>query len=320
MKDDKQNTNITVNQENDIIDFKAVLERKAEILQQVGKLQAFGLIKKYASVAEILAFKAIKDSGEYKGLPYIDAEGNRQFTTSLKDFCPAFLHRSYNAMNEDLHNIEFFGQAFIDSAQAMQLSYRTIRQLKKCSEDERTLIIDSEAFKAGDVEALKEQMEDIAEKHSKEKAELEQKAHEATQLASARKKIAETNASMFEEQMKKNDMLEQNQKAPSADWAKVVHEINLECTKIAAVAIEQMDKLLAMNERIISEEITPEHSQTAYEHMAMVQVHVVDQLFVVANTLSIETRERFDMFISDARPMYSEDEVLALEQQVKNRG
>jgi len=317
MKDDKELSN---EQAAAILDTKKALFELEGVIKQVGMYEAFDFVTKLLTVANLKALAEIKETKSYKGLTYIDVNGNIATVSSWEDFCKYKLKNSRATIDNNLLNLSQFGEDFFEASQNIGLGVRELRKLRQLPEADQALIIDSEAIDTGDRDAIKDLIEDLTEKHSKEKAALEQKAHEATQLANARKKIAETNASMFEEQMKKNDMLEQNQKAPSANWAKVVHDINLECTKIAAVAIEQMDKLLAMNERIISEEVTPEHSQAAYEHMALVQVHVVDQLFVVANTLSIETRERFDMFINDARPMYSEDEVLALEQQVKNRG
>lgn len=317
MKDDKELSN---EQAAAVVNAKNVLASKQEVLMTIGQIQAFDFINKLTTVGTLKALAKIKELKSYKGLTYTNEKEELTTVGTWEDFCKHLLDSSKSSIDEKLINLHSFGESFLAASHKLGLGARELRKLRQLPEEDQALIIDSEAIDTGDRDAIKDLIEDLTEKHSKEKAELEQKAHEATQLANARKKIAETNASMFEEQMKKNDMLEQNQKAPSANWAKVVHDINLECTKIAAVAIEQMDKLLAMNERIISEEVTPEHSQAAYEHMALVQVHVVDQLFVVANTLSIETRERFDMFINDARPMYSEDEVLALEQQVKNRG
>jgi hypothetical protein len=313
-------TDLSNEQMASILDAKKVLADKEQVLKEIGQIEAFDFINKLATVATLKTLAKIKESKAYVGLTYFNENKELATVANWEQFCTHKLNTPKRTIDDRLLNLSAFGEEFFEASKSLGLGSRDLRKLRQFDEEDQITVINSEAVNLEDGEAVKELIEDLNEKHNQEKADLTQKLTESTQIANARKKLVETNAALLEDQIKKNDILEANQKAPKTDWAKVVHEINLECTKLAALAIEQMDKLMALNERIIAEEIDPEHSQTAYEHMARVQVHVVDQVFVVANTLSIESRERFEMFVSAARPMYSEDEILAIEQQVKNRG
>lgn len=314
------NNNVVTNEQaTAVIEAKEVLASKQDVLMAIGKLQAFSHMRKYVTVTEILTFKTIKDSKQYKGLVYENDNGESVTVTDLKDVCDAFFGRSYESMTRDLNNLEAFGAEFLESSQSMGLGYRDLRKLRQLPTDEQTLIIESEAVEAGDKEAIKDKIEEMLAKHVTEKSTLEKNLREQTQLAEARNGVIKVSHGEKQALEEKLAIIQEEQKHNPTAWLKTVQEINLASCRLMGTVSQALGQLLELNESISTELINDAHSHQALELMATVQLHNVDEIFMLANNLSYETRERFSAFTTLARPMHTEDEILAIEQQILER-
>lgn len=176
---------ISAEQEAAIIDVKETLASKQDVLMAMGQIQAFNNIRKYATVAEIITFKKVKESKQYKGLIYKNDVGESATVADLEDVCKHFFKRSYRSMQEDLQSLEDFGQSFLESSQNMGLGYREMRKLRQLPEESQQLIINSKDVDLGDKEAVKELIEDEAVKHAKEMYDLQKEVKEANQTVNA---------------------------------------------------------------------------------------------------------------------------------------
>jgi hypothetical protein len=126
---------------------------------------------------------------------YEDDNGKSVTVTDLKEVCSVFFNRSYEQMQEDLKNLEMFGQEFLESAQNMELGYRDLRKLRKLPNETQELIINSEAVDLSDKDAVKELIEDMSFKHVTEKKELETKLEDTkANLSVAREMTSEKQA------------------------------------------------------------------------------------------------------------------------------
>jgi hypothetical protein len=191
-EDNTKVTDLSTEQQKAIIDTKEVLASKQDVLMAIGRIQAFNNIRKYVTVTELITFKNIKESKQYKGLVYVDENKKSVTVTDLKDVCNVFFDRSYEAMTQDLNNLQSFGQEFFESSQKMELGYRELRKLRQLPTEEQSLIINSEAVNFGDKEAVKSAIEDYTFAHVTEKAELTKKIDEVkTNLDVAREMSAE---------------------------------------------------------------------------------------------------------------------------------
>lgn len=177
--------NLSSEQEGVVTDAKSILASKQDVLMAIGQVQAFNNIRKYATVGEIITYRRIKESKQYKGLVYVDDNGTSLTVGDLKDVCKYFFKRSYSAMQQDEQNLEAFGQEFLESAQNMQLGYRELAKLRQLPDESQQLIINSEAVELGDKDAIKELIEDIVLKQASEKAELKKQVEEANQTVEA---------------------------------------------------------------------------------------------------------------------------------------
>lgn len=321
-KTDTKVTDLSAEQEKAVVEARQVLASKQDVLIEIGKLQAFNNFKNYATVAEIISFKKIRESKQYKGLVYDDENGNSATVATLEELCPIFFGRSYRTLKDLEDRLDCFGHDFFESSQQIGLSTKTLRQLRKLPEEDQAIIIDSEAIDTGDREAVKELIEDLTDKHAKEKNQLKDQLDESQKLATVRNNLlqdANSRLNITTEELEQIKVQQSAAPEPS-QWAKQVHEINQLSTRLAARAIELAEQLDDVSETIMASEVNEQYSGRAMEHMAAVQVHCVDQLFLAVNALSIETRQRFDFYVNQGRPMYSEAEVLALEEEIETRG
>lgn len=312
-------TDLSAEQQIAVVDAKNVLASKQDALMQLGQIQAFNFIGKLVTVTELKLLQNIKETHSYKGLTYKNEKEELVTVTTWEECCQHILKTDRRNIDNRLVNLEHFGNEFFEASQNMGLGYRDLRKLRQLPEADQTLIIESEAIDAGDKEAVKELIEDLSARHAKEKEALTAQLSDSKAIAKARQKLVENANNQVAEKTEELEKLRESNQYSSTDWLKQVQEINLLSTVLAGKAIELVNQLDDLSERIMTEELEPEHSQQALEHLAVVHVHCVDQLFLAVNALSIDTRERFDGYINKARPMYSEEEILAIEQQIVER-
>jgi hypothetical protein len=182
---DTKVTDLSTEQQKAIIDTKEVLASKQDVLMAIGQVQAFNNIKKYTTVGELLIFKKIKESKQYKGLVYENDSGKSTTVGDIKELCTVFFQRSYNTMQEELNNLEIFGEEFLESSQNMGLGNRELRKLRQLPENQQLAVIASKEVDLGDKTAVKELIEDLVIQHNTEKTELTKRVKEADQVVKA---------------------------------------------------------------------------------------------------------------------------------------
>lgn len=304
-----------------IVDTKKVLASKEEVLRELGQIEAFEFINKLATVATLKILSKVKETKSYVGLTFTQENGMLATVANWDEFCSHKLHTPKRTVDNNLLNLKTFGEEFYESSKRVGLGDRELRKLRQLPSEDQTLIIESEAIDAGDKEAVKDLIEDLTAKHAKEKDALTTQLNESKAVANARQNLvtkADQDKQNLAEELEK---LRESQQTPAPqDWLKQVQEINFLSTKLAGVAVQAINQLEDLTQRILTEELEPEHSEQALEHLAAVHVHSVDQLFVGASRLSMATRNNFEGYIDKARAMYTEKEIELLETQIIARG
>jgi len=112
-------------------------EREALIAQcheVIGRVQAVSMLTKFGDVASLIWFKQVKESKAYRDLPGIG---------TWDKFCEraGFSRRK---VDEDLQNLEFFGQEFLATVAHFDVGYKDLRKLRQLSHD-GALVVDAEA-------------------------------------------------------------------------------------------------------------------------------------------------------------------------------
>lgn len=317
--EDTKVIDLSAEQQKGILEAKSVLNSKQDVLLKIGQSQALNFIAKLLTVSELKLLQEIKKSKSYAGLTYRDDSGQLLTVSTWDECCQHILKTSRQHIDEKLINLNKFGEEFFESAQSMELGYRDLRKLRQLPQDDQTLVIESEAIDAGDKEAVKDLIDDLTAKHAKEKETLQKRVEESEAVAKARQKLVQTANQQVADKTEELEKLRQTEQYNPNKWLKQVQEINLASTRIMNSAVEAMTQLAELNDTIALAQLSDEHAEQAIELMASVQLHNVEELFMVANNLSYETRERFAAYQNRSRPVHTEEEIIAIEQKMLER-
>lgn len=212
---------------------RAALEQ-AESLIRIGRMQVHDFAQKLHRVACAKEFERVRDSREYKYLPYKDADGNLRRCADLEEFCEVFFGRSYRAVAEDAQNLNLLGEELYERATVLGLTSRNFREIRALPQDDQALV--KEALAAKNREVVLEILETAIAKHQKEKRVLE-KEIKALQgdLEAQRNVSAKRN--------QKIDELEAQLHRRQADLPEQIHALQMDCVRANAELINAVQKL-----------------------------------------------------------------------------
>ena len=144
----------------------------ADVFESLGRIQAAQF---FTTVGErVIAETAIriKDSKQYKNLPYRDQAGEIRHVGDFKEFCQQFLGKSYTRTMELIGNYHLLGPAVYESAEKIGLRQRDYNALKALPAEDQAIIKD--AIEAEDRSRVIDLLQEMAVKHGQEKAALAQ--------------------------------------------------------------------------------------------------------------------------------------------------
>ncbi|MDO9812352.1 hypothetical protein Q7460_06895 [Glaesserella parasuis] len=181
---------LTLSQEQNAVALaaKALTQDLAEAHEAMGMVKAFSFVQKLATVATLKTLAEIKEAKKYKGLGYIDQEGKLATVATWEDYCKA-CGSSARKIDEDLQNLNAFGEEFFEISQRVGLTVREMRKLRQLPSDARAEIIDADYSEATDKEELIEKIEDLTAKHVREKDALTKQLETAKGNYEAQSKV-----------------------------------------------------------------------------------------------------------------------------------
>lgn len=140
----------------------------AEAYKIAGKIEAFKTISNFGDIASLMLLKRIKESKVYKEMPTI---------LTWENYCKS-IGISRRKVDEDLENLNAFGEKFIGDIASLSLGYRELRQLKKeikagnLEVKEAEVIIDGEVIPLDDKDELRDALDTLLKSKYKEIEEL----------------------------------------------------------------------------------------------------------------------------------------------------
>ena len=148
----------------------------AEASRLTGRVEAFGFMSKFTTVGTLTNLKRIKETGIYKELPGIK---------TWEEYCKS-IGFSINKIDEDLSNLNIFGENLLTTGRELGLGYRELRQLKKQVKagelqiKDEAIVIDGETISLEEKDILKDALTDLVAKNKEEisKLKAENKAKE----------------------------------------------------------------------------------------------------------------------------------------------
>jgi|AntDeeMinimDraft_4_1070355.scaffolds.fasta_scaffold00941_7 hypothetical protein len=201
---------------------KAELTRYAEVRDQanqlLGQARTAHSFAKLSTVVTLRTLAEVKETQAYKALKGVtgtDSDGKKiDDVGTWEGYCRA-VGRSRQSVDEDLKNLAEFGEAALESLQAIGAGYRELRKLRKLPEDERELIIQGEVVKVEDKETLVDLIEEMAARHAKEKESLKQQAEVSRQELEASRRVTQDKSariSELEEQVHRRQTMSPDQR------------------------------------------------------------------------------------------------------------
>ena len=160
--------------------------------QLLGQAQMADAIAKFSATVAVTKMAHVKENKLYQGLSGMTDRDGRALNGTWDEFCK-MLGTSAPKVNEDINNLQAFGEEALDSMSRMGIGYREMRQYRKLPEDEKAALL--EVAKTGDKDSFIDLAETIIAKHAKEKAELTAKIEDekAEHVATEKLLVERTN-------------------------------------------------------------------------------------------------------------------------------
>lgn len=175
-------------------------EERDLVNQLLGQVQMANSFARFADVVSLTKLKHIKETKMYRALAGkqgVDQNGNKIADIGTFDgFCQA-LGLSRSKVDEDLTNLNVFGEQALNQLTALGVGYREMRQYRRLPEDQKTALI--EAAQSGDKESFVDLAEEFISKNAKEKAELQQQLEDSRAENEAKEEVAATNRRKIDE-------------------------------------------------------------------------------------------------------------------------
>ncbi|MGE4496317.1 MAG: hypothetical protein AB7E48_00440 [Deferribacterales bacterium] len=105
----------------------------AEAYRLTGRIEAFSTFAKFADVGTLIMLKQIKDNKIYKDMPSLG---------TWENYCQS-IGMSRSKVDEDLKNLEMFGEAFLADIGSFGLGYRELRKLRSAASEGTLSITDN---------------------------------------------------------------------------------------------------------------------------------------------------------------------------------
>lgn len=155
-------------QEQQAIQTKEKEELIAEAYKLTGRVEAFNVTSKFLTVSTLVTLNNIKENKIYKELKGCD---------TWEKYCNS-LGFSSKKIDEDLRNLNTFGEEFLLTGQQLGFGYRELRSLSKSSKTgalqikDESVVINGEVISLDEKDILKDALTDLVAKNKEEISKL----------------------------------------------------------------------------------------------------------------------------------------------------
>jgi hypothetical protein len=154
------------------------LEARDFMNRMMGHVEMTRAFADFANVQSLVKLAEIKKDKLYKSLKGVkayDRDGKIIANVGTWDgFCRA-IGMSSSKVDQDIQNLNTFGEEALDRLNQLGIGYRNMRRLRQIPEEDRIAIIEGEQIEVGDKEQIVDLIEQMSAKHAREKKELSDK-------------------------------------------------------------------------------------------------------------------------------------------------
>lgn len=163
--------------------------------QLLGQAQMASAFAKFSETVSTSKLAYVKENKLYRAIKGQKSGNGFEFLTGTwEEFC-GLLGVTSRKVDEDISNLQAFGEDALDSMSRIGIGYRELRQYRKLPEDQKQALI--EVAKAGDKEGFVELAEEIIAKHAKEKEQLTAQVEEAQATLEAKDRVLQSRAELI---------------------------------------------------------------------------------------------------------------------------
>ncbi|WP_184414920.1 hypothetical protein [Rhodocyclus tenuis] len=199
--------------------------------QLLGQAQAFQAAGDLLRTFGVSKLAIVKENKLYQQLAGARTPNGSELKGTWVEFC-SLLGISDDKANQDIANLQAFGEEALEQMQRVGIGYRDLRQFRKMPSDQRAALI--EAAKEGDKDTLLELAEDLIAKHAKEKEALTQRAEAAEADLEARGEVLEGKNRKIDELTE--SLAKAQRRVKALPPAEVADELRKEVTQMAGMA------------------------------------------------------------------------------------
>lgn len=221
-----------------ITDSNAINDGRDLINQLLGQAQAFQAAGSLLRTFGISKLAYVKESKEYKSLKGMKTPNGSELLGTWEEFCN-LLGVSVDKADEDINNLQAFGEAALERMQSIGIGYRDLKQFRRLPEDSQLALV--EAAKNGDKDTLLELAEELIAKQKTEKDRLLNEA--STWKANAATREAEKDKAIAEAEGLRKKLAAQNHQPAAGVMPVVIKDIRAEITallKKAELSVESL--------------------------------------------------------------------------------
>lgn len=287
-----------------------------EILRRVGRIEAMDFLSRVTDLAIAKTFTEIKNSKEYKNLPYINKNGKSLHVTTMEEFCQVFLGKSYDRCYRLAQNLNLLGEELYEQAEQIGFTARDYQALKALPSDDQEIV--KQAIETEDKEHVIDLLQEMAVKHKREKESLSKEKEELAKKLEDKTASYEQQAQLLAEKSTAiNKYKIEIAKAKKHIDAMLPEDIGEELRKEAAQLINEVE--LAIRGKFYSAlSALAEHQEaTAIDHSALMSGFVgqlLRSINEVALNLDIKATPDSDPLPDFLRPGAMEEAIAANEQ------
>lgn len=216
-------TGVLTQSQNAVASLQTAHSDERDLVNQLlGQAQMADAIAKLSATVAVTKMAYVKEHGLYKSIAGLTDRDGSRLSGTWEEFCK-LLGTSAPKVNEDINNLQSFGEEALDSMGRMGIGYREMRQYRRLPDDEKTALL--EAAKTGDKDTFLDLAEEIVARNARKEEQLSLELNEAKAALVAKDEVAATNAKRISELQEKAVLLK---KLPADERAKKL------CAEIAA--------------------------------------------------------------------------------------
>lgn len=233
----------------------SITNEQLEMNQFLGRVEAMQALAYSIEAFSLSQLAEIKDKKLYRHFnnQTVIRDGMEVPLNTWAGFCRA-INSSDKTIDEKLVNLRLLGEEALQKSEALGITTKQLRQLRKLDEADQTVIIGEIEANAGDKESIIELIEDMSVKHAKQKQTLESKISSLEKEAKAKDAVIRQKQDTID--AKNDEIIQMDKKlamkldAPTHERAKA---LALEIDKLKIDALTLLGQYTALFEQIAND-------------------------------------------------------------------